>query len=144
MSQLRIQSMRVRLSIRKRRLKTAYLPLCAGVLGFLGSPFPAAPQEASSSVTGRGLAHAPSRPRLPHPAAIFGGWDTMLYGPGETGDQYPYLRGRSATLCRPTPWLAPMSCATSTTRPWGSCTKENWSSIRPTVTPLTDAGTAAA
>src|SRR5271155_3576299 len=141
MSQLRIQSMRVRLSIRKRRLKTAYLPLCAGVLGFLGSPFPAAPQEASSSVTGRGLAHAPSRPRLPHPAAIFGGWDTMLYGPGETGDQYPYLKGRSATLCRLTPWPAPTNCATWTTRPSDSCTRGSWSSTRRTATPPTDAGT---
>ena len=44
-----------------------------------------------------GLAHAPSRPRLPHPAAIFGGWDTMLYGSGETGDRYPCReKGRSA------------------------------------------------
>jgi hypothetical protein len=29
-----------------------------------------------------GLAHGPSRPRLPHPAVIFGGWDTMPHGPG--------------------------------------------------------------
>ena len=34
----------------------------------------------------RGLAHEPTRPRLPHPAVIFGGWDTMLHGPGKTAD----------------------------------------------------------